>query len=77
MDGMVVACNDSVLGRILPRAQALETKLFLVIGKCAAYVHSEKHGDYLANHPRSLLSATLYPLAGLCLEAELASVVAG
>jgi len=51
----LVARNDGVNRRVMPRAQALETKLISVIGKSAGNVHGEELRRDLANHWPSLL----------------------
>src|SRR5712671_448846 len=52
---LLVARNDGVKRRVLPRAQTLEGKLSLVIDKGAGDVHGEEHRHDLTNHGASLL----------------------
>src|SRR6516164_7438061 len=51
----LVARNDGVNRRVMPRAQALETKLISVIGKSAGNVHGEELRRDLTDHWPSLL----------------------
>jgi len=56
MNRMLVALNDGINRRVLPRAQTLEAKLVLVIGESSGNVPGEEHGRNLTDHGRSLLS---------------------
>jgi hypothetical protein len=51
----MVARNDGVNRRVLPRAQTREAKLSFVIGKGAGNVHGEEQRRDLTNHGASLL----------------------
>lgn len=52
---LLVARNDGVNRRILPRAQTLEAKLSFVIGKGGRDVQGEELRRDLTNHEASLL----------------------
>jgi hypothetical protein len=50
MNRMLIARNDGVNRRGLPRAQTLEAKLVVVIGKGARNVHGEELRCDLTDH---------------------------
>src|SRR6516164_3645470 len=64
----LVARNDGVNRRVVPRAQALETKPISVIGKSAGNVHGEELRRDLTDHWPSLLqeSARCRPRVAGC-----------
>ena len=61
VNGMLIARNDRVDRRILPRSQALESKFVFVVGQRAGYVGGEEQRYDLADHGDSVLQHSLSP----------------